>query len=151
MSIQDQLMMDLRQALREQDDVRKSAIRMAMAVLKDARVEKNADLSEDEMIAALSKEVKQRRDAMAQFEEAGRDDLVARESAELEVLQEYLPRMLSESEIVDIARQAIAQVGASSPKEMGAVMRVVMERVRGRADGRQVSGIVRNLLTASER
>jgi uncharacterized protein YqeY len=151
MSIQDQLMVDLKQALREQDDVRKSAIRMAVAVLKNARVEKNADLTEDEMVVALSKEVKQRRDAMSEFEKAGRDDLVARESAELEVLQGYLPRMLSESEIVEIAREAIAQVGASSPKEMGAVMRVVMERVRGRADGRQVSEVVRSLLTASGR
>ena len=151
MSIQDQLMVDLKQALREQDDVRKSAIRMAVAVLKNARVEKNADLTEDEMVVALSKEVKQRRDAMSEFEKAGRDDLVARESAELEVLQGYLPRMLSESEIVEVAREAIAQVGASSPKERGAVMRVVMERVRGRADGRQVSEVVRSLLTASGR
>ena len=144
--MQDQLMADLKVALRARDDVRKSAIRMALAVLKNARVEKNADLTEDEMIAALSKEVKQRRDAMAEFEKAGRDDLVSREAAELEVLEVYLPQRLSEDEIANLVRDAIAETRASSPKQMGQVMRVVMPRVRGRADGRQVSDMVRKML-----
>jgi uncharacterized protein YqeY len=147
MSMQDQLMADLKQALRDKDEARKSAIRMALAALKNARVEKNADLTDDEMRLVLSQEVKLRRDAMAQFEDAGRDDLVASESAELAILEAYLPRMLSEAEIVEMAREAIAETGASSPKQMGAVMRMMMERVTGRADGRKVSEIVRTLLS----
>ena len=144
--MQDQLRADLKVALRDRDDVRKSAIRMALAVLKNAQVEKNADLTEDETIAALSKEVKLRRDAMAEFEKAGRDDLVSREAAELVILDAYLPQRLSEDEIVNLVRDAIAETHASSPKQMGQVMRIVMPRVRGRADGRQVSDMVRKLL-----
>ena len=149
MDLQDQLMADLRTGLRDQDAVRKSAIRMAIAALKNARVDKNADLTEDEMIAVLAKEVKQRRNAMAEFERAGRQDLVASESAELAVLEAYLPEALSEGELVELARQVIAETGANSPKQMGQVMGALMPRVRGRADGRQVSQIVRELLTSA--
>jgi uncharacterized protein YqeY len=147
MSIQDQLMADLRQALRDQDTVRKSAIRMAIAALKNARVDKNADLTEQEAIAVLGKEVKRRRDALAEFEKAGRQELAASESAEIEILEAYLPPALSEQEITALVQEAIAQTGASSPKQMGQVMGAVMPRVQGRADGRQVSQIVRDLLS----
>jgi len=150
MDLREQLMADLRTALRDRDTVRKSAIRMVIAALKNARVEKNADLTEDEMIAVLAKEVKQRRNAMAEFERAGRQDLVASESAELAVLGAYLPEALSEGELVVLARQVIAETGANSPKQMGQVMGALMPRVRGRADGRQVSQIVRELLTSGE-
>jgi uncharacterized protein YqeY len=149
MDLQEQLRADLKTALREQDPVRKSAVRMAIAALKNARVEKNADLTEDEMMAALAKEVKQRRNAMAEFERAGRQDLVASELAELAVLEAYLPEALSEEEIVELARQAIVETGADSPRQMGQVMGALMPRVRGRADGRQVSQIVRELLTSA--
>jgi len=148
MDLQQQLMADLKTALRERDEVRKSAIRMAIAALKNARVAKNADLSEDEMVAALAQEVKQRRNAMAEFAKAGRDDLVESESAELAVLEAYLPEALTEQEITDLARQIIAETGASGPRQMGQVMGVLMPRVRGRADGRQVGQIVRELLAS---
>ncbi len=149
MDLQEQLRADLKTALREQDPVRKSAVRMAIAALKNARVEKNADLTEDEMMAALAKEVKQRRNAMAEFERAGRQDLVASELAELAVLESYLSEALSEEEIVELARQAIVETGADSPRHMRQVMGALMPRVRGRADGRQVSQIVRELLTSA--
>jgi uncharacterized protein YqeY len=123
---------------------------MAIAALKNARVAKNADLTEDEMIAALAQEVLQRRNAMAEFKKAGRDDLVASESVELVVLEAYLPEPLTKEEIAELARQVIAETGASDPKQMGQVMGALMPRVRGRAEGRQVSQIVRELL-ASDR
>jgi uncharacterized protein YqeY len=148
MNLQDQLRADLKTALRERDDVRKSAIRMALAALKNARVEKNADLAEDEMIAVLAKEVKQRRNAMAEFERAGRQDLVDSEATELAILEVYLPESLTEDEIVELARQVVAETGADSPKQMGQVMGALMPRVRGRADGREVSRIVRELLNS---
>jgi uncharacterized protein YqeY len=150
MDLQEQLRADLKTALRERDPVRKSAIRMALAALKNARVEKNADLTEDEMVAVLAKEVKQRRNAMAEFERAGRQDLVASEAAELAVLESYLPEALSEEAIVELAREVIAETRADSPRQMGQVMGALMPRVRGRADGRQVSQIVRELLASSE-
>jgi uncharacterized protein YqeY len=150
MDLQQQLMADLKTALREHDEVRKSAIRMAIAALKNARVAKNADLTEDEIIAALAQEVRQRRNAMAEFKKAGRDDLVASESVELAVLEAYLPEALSEQEITDLAREVIAETGASGPRQMGQVMSALMPRVRGRADGRQVSQIVRELLASGK-
>jgi uncharacterized protein YqeY len=118
----------------------------ATRTLKNARVDKNAVLTEDEMIAVLAKEVKQRRETLEEFEKVGRDDVVGAESAAIEILQSYMPQMLSEDEIAELARKAIAETGASGPKQMGQVMRVLMPRVQGRADGRKVSEIVRNLL-----
>ncbi len=147
MSIYDQLMSDLKTALRERDELRKSTIRMALAALKNARVEKNADLTDDEMIAVLNREVRRRRDSMQEYEKGNRPDLAAREAAEIEILQQYLPRPLSEDEIVAMAREVIAEVGASTPRQMGQVMRVLMPRLRGSADGRLVSEIVRRLLS----
>jgi uncharacterized protein YqeY len=142
-------MADLKGALRDKDEVRKNALRMALAALKNARVDKNADLTEDEVFAVLAKEVKQRRETVEEFEKVGRDDVVAAESAAIEILQSYLPQALSEDEIVDMVREAIVETGASSPKQMGQVMRVLMPRVRGRADGRQVNEVVRRLLAES--
>lgn len=146
MSLQDELMDDLKEALRDKDEVRKGTIRVLLAALKNARVAKNADLDDDEQIAVLTREVKQRRDALAEFEKAGREDLVTSEVAALEVLQDYMPQMLSEDEIADLAREAIVEVGATGPAQTGEVMRVVMGRVKGRAEGREVSRIVRGLL-----
>jgi len=146
MSIQDQLMNDLKAALREQDELRKTTIRMALAALKNARVEKNADLTEEEMIAVLTKEVKQRRDAIVEYEKGQRPDLVDRELAEIEIILSYLPRRLTEEEIAELARQAITETGASGPKDMGQVMRILMPRIKGQAEGRLVSQIVKDTL-----
>lgn len=147
MSIYDQLMADLKTALRERDELRKSTIRMALAALKNARVEKNADLTEEEMIAVLNRQVRRRRDSIKEYQKGNRPDLAEREAAEIEILQQYLPRALSEDEIIALAREAIAETGASTPRQMGQVMRVLMPRLRGRADGRRVSEIVRRLLS----
>ena len=146
MDLQSQLMADLKVAMRERDDARKGAIRMALAALKNARVDKNADLSEEEMLAVLAKEVRQRHDSLSEYEKAGREDLVAEERAALDILEVYMPQMLSEDEIADVAREVIGELGATSPKEMGQVMREMMSRVKGRADGRLVNQVVRQLL-----
>jgi uncharacterized protein YqeY len=146
MDLQSQLMADLKVAMRERDDVRKGAIRMALAALKNARVDKNADLTEEEMLAVLAKEVRQRRDSLSEYAKAGRDDLVADEQAALDILEVYMPKMLSEGEIADVAREVIGELGATSPKQMGQVMREMMGRVKGRADGRLVNQVVRQLL-----
>jgi len=149
LNIQEQLMIDLKDALRSKDELRKTTIRMALAALKNARVAKNADLTENEMAVVLRKQVKQRQDSISDYQKGGRDDLVVQESAEIEILEGYLPQMLGRDEIVSLAGQAIAETGASSPKQIGQVMRVLMPRVQGRADGRMVSEIVRELLASS--
>jgi uncharacterized protein YqeY len=140
-------MADLKIALRDKDELRKTTIRMALAALKNARVEKNADLTEQDEIVVLGREVKQHRETLEEFQKVGRDDVVASETAAIEILQAYLPQMLGADEIEELVREAIAESGASSPKQMGQVMRVLMPRVRGRADGRQVSDTVRRLLS----
>ena len=146
MSIERRLRDDLKTAMRERDVMRRTTIRMALAALKNAQVAKNADLTEDEQIGVLSKETKQLQDAIVEFERGNRDDLVAEATAQIEILKVYLPEALSQEEVMQLARDAIVQTGASTPKQMGQVMRVLMPQVRGRADGKQVSEIVRSLL-----
>jgi len=146
MDLQSQLMADLKVAMRERDDARKGAIRMALAALKNARVDKNADLTEEEMLVVLAKEVRQRHDSLSEYEKAGREDLVAEERTALDILEVYMPQMLSEDEIADVAREVIGELGATDPKQMGQVMREMMSRVKGRADGRLVNQVVRELL-----
>ena len=146
MSIEQLLRNDLKTALRERDDMRKTTIRGALAALKNARVAKNADLTEDDEVAVLSKETKQLRDAIVEFERGSRPDLVAEATAQIDILQKYLPQALNQQEVIELARAAIAETGASNPKQMGQVMRVLMPRVRGRADGKLVNEIVRKLL-----
>ena len=146
MSIEQQLRDDLKAAMRAGDTMRKTTIRGALAALKNAQVAKNALLAEGDEIAVLSKEAKQLRDAIVDFERGNREDLIAQASAQIDILEEYLPQALDEQEIAGLIRAAIAETGASSPKEMGQVMRVLMPQVRGRADGSLVSKMVRTLL-----
>ncbi|MBN1934626.1 MAG: GatB/YqeY domain-containing protein [Anaerolineae bacterium] len=146
MSIQERLMADLKDAMRAQDEAAKLTIRMAMAALKNARVDKNADLTEAEEIAVLQKQVRQCEDAIVDYQKGNREDLVAQTRTEIEILNHYLPQMMSREAIAEIAHEVIAQVGANSSRQMGQVMRELMPRVQGRADGRLVSDIVRELL-----
>jgi uncharacterized protein YqeY len=150
MTIEQKLRDDLKTAMRERDDMRKTTIRLTLAALKNAQVAKNAALTEDEEIAVLSRETKQLRDAIVEFERGKRGDLVAESTAQIEILQEYLPQALSEQEVIELARAAIAETGAATPKQMGQVMRVLMPQVRGRADGKAVSQIVSALLAGRE-
>ncbi|MBC7249378.1 MAG: GatB/YqeY domain-containing protein [Anaerolineae bacterium] len=148
MSLKQKLQDDLKQALRDHDNVRKSAIRLALAAITNAEVEKRRELDDGEVLAILSREVKQRRESVEEFRKGGRADLVAQEEAELQVLMAYLPAQLSREEIADRARQVIAEVGATSPAQMGEVMRRLMPTLRGQAEGRVVSEVVRELLSS---
>ncbi len=148
MGVQEQLMTDLKTALRAQDRESKRVIRMAVAALKNARVAKNADLTEEEKLAVLQKQVKQCQDAIVEYEKGKRADLVAENRAEIEILQRYLPQMMSREEVVAAARQVIAETGASGRKQMGLVMRALMPRIQGRANGRMVSEVVKALLAS---
>lgn len=146
MDLQQQLLDDLKDAMRSGDQRRKLAIRAVRAAIINAEVERRRSLTEDEILALIAKEVKQRRESIVQFRKGGREDLVAQEQAEIDVLEEYLPRQLSPEEIRSEARNVIAEVGATSSRDMGRVMKELMPAMRGRADGRQVSQIVRELL-----
>ena len=149
MTLKTRLMEDLKRAMREGDEVRKSTIRMVRAAIVNAEKEAGKPLDDEGVIAVLQREVKRRRDAIAAFEQGGREDLAAKERAELAVLEAYLPRMLTPQEIEAAAKEVIAEVGAKGMGDMGPVMRTLMGRLKGRADGRQVSEIVRRLLAGT--
>jgi len=147
MDLRQQLTADLKDAMRRGDQRRKLAIRAVRAAITNAEVERRRSLTEDEILALIAKEVKQRHDSIAHFRKGEREDLVAQEQAEIETLERYLPRQLSAEEIRAEAQRVIAEVGATSPRDMGRVMRELMPAMRGQADGGQVSQIVRELLT----
>jgi len=140
------LQSDLREALRAQDARRKAVIRMCLAAIQLAEVARGDELDELSLVAVLQKEARQRRETVEQLREAGRPDRLAEEEAELALLEAYLPQMLTRGEIEAEARSVISQVGASGPADMGAVMRELMPQMKGRADGRLVNEVVRELL-----
>ena len=142
-----QLQEDLKAAMKAGDPDRRSVIRMALAALKNAEVEKGGALSEDEAMEVLSAEAKKRRDSIAEMDGAGRAALAEQERRELAILEGYLPQQLSAEEIAAEARAVIAEVGAAGPKDIGNVMRALMPRLKGRADGRLVNQVVRELLS----
>jgi uncharacterized protein YqeY len=146
MSLKDKLMEDLKQAIRQRDERRRSTLRLVIAAIKNAEIEKRHELDEGELLAIIAKEAKQRRESIAEFERGGRQDLVDQEKAELQVLLAYLPEQLSREEIEAKARQTIEEVGATSPTQMGEVMRRLMPLVKGKADGKLVSQVVKDLL-----
>jgi len=145
MTIQEQLTAAMKTAMREKASLRLNTIRMARTAIKNAEIEARSELAEDGVIKVLSTLVKQRREAADAYRET-RPELAAKEEQELAVLQEFLPAQLGEAELQAIIKQAIAESGAASPKDMGAVMKLVTPQTTGRADGKQVSALVRQLL-----
>jgi len=146
MSTKTRLEADMREALRLGDNRRKSTLRMVLASLKLAEIDKRQALDEGEALAILQKEVKSRQESIADAERAGRPELAAEAQAEITILETYLPKPFTEAELEDLARQVIAEVGASSAREMGLVMKALMPRLEGRATGSQASQVVRILL-----
>jgi uncharacterized protein YqeY len=146
MSFRDQIQADLTAAIRSSDGLRKRTLRMALSAVKLADVEKGVRLDDAAILSVIQKEIKSRRESIVDAERAARKDLIAEAEAEIGVLESYLPRQLSEAELEALARTAIAEVGATSPKEMGQVMKVLMPRLQGQADGAQASQVVRRLL-----
>jgi uncharacterized protein YqeY len=151
MSLMDRLNNDLKEAMRSGDGPRKLTIRAVKTAIRQAEVagEEACSLNEQEILAVIAKQAKQRRDSIAEFEKGGRLDLAEQERVELAVLEEYLPRQLTRDEIVERAQRIIADVGATGPRQMGLVMRPLMEELRGLADGKLVSQVVQEQLRAA--
>jgi uncharacterized protein YqeY len=140
---------DLKQAMRDKNEVAKLTLRSAKTALTEARTSgAEHTLGEAEVLAVLQKEAKRRRDAAAEYERVGDPQRAAAELAEMQVLEKYLPRQMSEAEIEDVAQRVIARLGATSPKQMGAVMSAIMAEVGGKADGKAVNQVVRRLLSS---
>ncbi len=152
MSVKERIVADLTAAMKAKDAARLGVLRMLKAKLLEAEVEQrgkkgaSASLEDADALAVVAAYAKQRRDSIDAYRAGGREDLASREEAELRVVQEYLPRQMSGDEIREIAREVIAAVGATSMKEIGAVMKALMPRTKGAADGKLVNDIVRSLL-----
>ena len=136
----------MRASAKAQDAVRRDTLRLALSALHNEEVAKRRELSDEELLAVLGKQAKMRRESIEAFGKGGRDDLVAKEKAELAVLEAYLPQQLSREEIADLARAAIAETGAASPADQGKVMQKLMPQVRGKAEGKAVAEVVSGLL-----
>jgi uncharacterized protein YqeY len=149
MSLKEQLSADLKDAMRQRDERRRDVLRFTLASLHNAEIAARHELDGDEALAVLSREAKRRQESIDEFRKAGRQDLVDKEEAELAILSPYLPQQLSRDEIAQAAREVIQQTGASGPKDFGKVMPVLMQQLRGRADGREVNEVVRELLAGS--
>lgn len=146
MDTQKQIESDFKDALRAGDELRKRTYRMVLSSIKLAEIDKGKSLEEPDVLVIIQKEIKSHRESIADAEQADRADIVAESESEIKILEVYLPQPLTQDEIEAMANEAIAEVGATSPKEMGKVMKVLMPRVQGRADGSQVSQTVRQLL-----
>lgn len=142
MSVMERLNQDMKQAMKDKAALKLSVIRMVKAALKNEEINQGRPLSDDEELTILTRELKQRRESLHEFEKAGRDELASKTREEIDVLSAYLPAQLSEEEIRAIVREAIAATNASSKKEMGKVMGAIMPKVKGRADGTLVQKIV---------
>ncbi|MGB5452677.1 MAG: GatB/YqeY domain-containing protein [Sedimenticolaceae bacterium] len=136
----------MKAAMKGGDKARLGVVRLMLAAIKQREVDERIELDDSQVLAVLDKMVKQRRDSIKQYGDAGRDDLVAQEASEIEIIQDFLPAGLSESEVAAIIEAAIAETGAESMRDMGKVMAIVKPQVQGRADVGMVSGLVKQKL-----
>jgi uncharacterized protein YqeY len=140
----------LHQAMRQGDDLRRRTLRMVLSAVKLAEVERRGELDENDITKILQREAKSRDETIADAKKAGRDDLIEAAKAELDLLRTFLPEPLSDPELEGLAKQAIADAGASGPSDMGQVMGKLMPLVGARADGKRVSQVVQRLLSEQE-
>ncbi len=141
---------DIKTAMKAKDKESLSVLRMLKTAVQNAQIKEGHNLNGEEELTMLSREMKQRKDSLKEFEEAGRTDLADKTKIEIAIVERYMPEQFSESKIIQIVQEAITQVGAHSPKEFGKVMGIVMPKVKGKADGNQVNTIVKELLQKNE-
>lgn len=143
----DQLNQDMKEPMKAKDKFRLSVIRMLKGALQKAEIDKEEALTDDEELSILSRELKQRKDSVNEFHEAGRDDLADQTAKEIEIVENYLPKQLSEEEITQAVKEVIDQVGASSMKDFGKVMGTAVAKLKGQADGNQIQKVAKSLLS----
>jgi hypothetical protein len=151
MGIREQLTADLKEAMLQKDEVRKRTIRSVIAAIKKEETNldasgKRISLDGEDIVGVIAQQAKQRRESISEYARAGREDLVDAEQAELDILEGYLPQQLSREEIEVEVRKVVDEVGATGPQDMGKVMKPLMDRLKGRADGKVINQIVRSIL-----
>lgn len=146
MSLKEKLQEDLKSSMKNKDTVKKSVVTLIRAAIKQHEVDNRVELADDAIIDIISKQLKQRKDSLAEFIKANRDDLVDETKSEIQVLEGYLPQQLSEEELEKIVIETIAKVGATSMKDMGKIMAAIKPKTAGRADGRKINELVKKNL-----
>ncbi|MEN7526255.1 GatB/YqeY domain-containing protein [Cupriavidus sp. 2SB] len=146
MSLKARINDDMKAAMRARETDRLGTIRLLLAAIKQREVDERVELDDAAVTAVIDKMIKQRKDSISQFEQAGRDDLVAKEKSEVDVLVAYMPAQLSEAEVATEVQNAVKEAGATGPQDMGKVMALVKARLAGRADMTAVSGLVKAAL-----
>jgi uncharacterized protein YqeY len=146
-SLQERLKGDMIAAMKAKDKERLAVLRMLVSTVKDAAIDKRAELTDDDVLKLLMSYAKKREESQAQMTEAGRDDLAAKEAQELEVVREYLPKPLDEAQLRELVQGVIADLGATTMKDMGRVMKECTARAAGQADGSRISAVVKSQLS----
>lgn len=148
MSLNDRLFADMKEAMKEKEagKIRLSTIRMIRAAQKEAEIDKKRELTDDELIDIINRELKKRKEAIADYEKADRPEMVKQLEEEIKVLQGYLPEQLGEDQIILIIKEAIQEIGANGPKDLGLLMKTVMPKLKGRADGKLISELAKKML-----
>lgn len=149
MSLEDKIRENLKESLRQRDKARASILRLVLSEIKNAEIAQHQPLNDDETLGIIGREVKRHRESIELFKKGNRNDLVAQEEMELNILMEYLPRQMSRQEIVSAAKQVIAEVGAKEIRDKGKVMSQLMPQLRGKAEGKDVGEVVLELLSAA--
>ena len=148
MGLKDEIGASVKDAMRKKEKVRLGVLRMLMSEMKNRQIESQKELEEADILQVITRMVKQRHDSAEQFTKGGREELAAKEMSEIEVLQGYLPEAISEADLEKLVQEAIAETQATSKKDMGKIMKVVMPKIAGRADGKAVNMMVARLLGA---
>lgn len=146
MSLKQKLQEDLKSSMKNKDTIKKSVITLIRSSIKQYEVDNRVELEDDAIVDLIAKQLKQTRDSREEFLKAGRDDLVSKAEAEIEVLKEYLPQQLSEEELNEIVISTISEVGATSMKDMKKIMTSIMPKVKGKADGKLINELVKKNL-----
>jgi len=146
--LQEKLAADLARAMKARDKIRVETLRMVRSAVKNAEIAQQKTLDDSDILAVIAREVRQHRESISEFQKGNRQDLVAKEEAELKILLEYLPRQMSREEITAAARQVIQEVGARGPGDKGKVMQKLMPQLKGKAEGRDVNEAVTELLSS---
>lgn len=144
--LKEQLLNDMKTAMREKDEIKKNTVQMVRAAILQVEKDKGIELDDGQIIDIIAKESKKRKDAAVDFEKSGREDLIEKNQKELEILATYLPKQLSKDEIAEVVKGVISKVGASSIKEMGAVMKAAKDEMGASADGKTINEVVKSLL-----
>ncbi len=150
MTLKEKINKDMKEALKTGDKIKLSTLRLLISEMKNVEIAKRKELDDEGILEVLARQVKKRKESIAEYEKAGREDLRDKERKEAEILQEYLPPQLTEEELKKVISEVIEELGATSLKDMGKVMALVMSKVKGRAEGKLVNDLVKEALSTEE-